>query len=165
MLGTSRKVNRSSIAPDSRLENDTAGGSALSRNVGADPKNPGSGLGLHSKKSLPTLERRGGNSQQSTAFRIEDLERSVRRLKEVLKREGIALPTEEDYTRAAAGWAAEKQSHYKEWIAWANQQADRVDPFVCEKPVSVLDRKHEVTLAAWCVMLETAHRYEGAPSH
>jgi hypothetical protein len=35
----------------------------------------------------------------------KDLERFVRRLKDVLKREGIALPTEEDYTRAAAEWA------------------------------------------------------------
>jgi hypothetical protein len=77
----------------------------------------------------------------------------------------MALPTEEDYTRAAAGWAAEKQSHHKEWIAWRTSRLTGFDPFVCEKPVSVLDRKHEVTLAAWCVMLETAHRYEGAPSH
>jgi hypothetical protein len=35
----------------------------------------------------------------------KDLERAVRRLKDVLKREGIALPTEEDYARAAAEWA------------------------------------------------------------
>ena len=48
------------------------------------------------------------------------------------------------YAEKTSKWAAEKQSHYKEWIAWANQQADRVDPFVSEKPVSVLDRKHEL---------------------
>jgi hypothetical protein len=35
----------------------------------------------------------------------KDLERFVRHLKEVLRREGIALPTEKDYTRAAAQWA------------------------------------------------------------
>ena len=48
------------------------------------------------------------------------------------------------YAEKTSKWAAEKQSHYKEWIAWTNQQADRVDPFVSEKPVSVLDRKHEL---------------------
>jgi hypothetical protein len=48
------------------------------------------------------------------------------------------------YAQKTSKWAAEKQSHYKEWIAWANQQADRVDPFVSEKPVSVLDRKPEL---------------------
>ena len=35
----------------------------------------------------------------------KDLERAVRRLKDALKREGIALPTEKDYSRAAAEWA------------------------------------------------------------
>ena len=35
----------------------------------------------------------------------KDLERFVRRLKDVLKREGIALPTKDDYERAAAEWA------------------------------------------------------------
>ena len=35
----------------------------------------------------------------------KDLERAVRRLKDVLKREGIVLPTEEDCSRAAAEWA------------------------------------------------------------
>ncbi|SRR6266567_255485 len=35
----------------------------------------------------------------------KDLERFVRRLKDVLKREGIALPAEEDYSRAATEWA------------------------------------------------------------
>jgi hypothetical protein len=48
------------------------------------------------------------------------------------------------YAEKTAKWTPDKQSHYKEWIAWANQQADRVDPFVSEKPVSVLDRKHEL---------------------
>jgi hypothetical protein len=48
------------------------------------------------------------------------------------------------YSEKTSKWAAEKQSHYKEWIAWANQQADRVDPFVSEKPASVLDRKREL---------------------
>jgi hypothetical protein len=35
----------------------------------------------------------------------KDLERFVRRLKDVLKREGIALPTKDGYERAAAEWA------------------------------------------------------------
>jgi hypothetical protein len=34
----------------------------------------------------------------------KNLERFVRRLKDVLKREGIALPSEDDYARAAAEW-------------------------------------------------------------
>jgi len=40
---------------------------------------------------------------------------------------------------------------------WANQQADRVDPFVSEKPVSVLDRKHE--LRGWWVCRKCAVRF------
>ena len=67
--------------------------------------------------------------------------------------------------RSAAEWAAQKQSHYKEWIAWANQPLDRVDPFVYEETGIRAGTANEVTRAAWCVMLETAHRYEGAPSH
>ncbi len=43
-----------------------------------------------------------------------------------------------------SNWAEEKQPHYKAWVEWANQQADRLDPFVSEKPPSVLDRKHEL---------------------
>jgi hypothetical protein len=35
----------------------------------------------------------------------KDVERAVRRLKEVLKREGITLPNEDDYARASAEWA------------------------------------------------------------
>ncbi len=48
----------------------------------------------------------------------------------------IAVYTEKTSTRAQ-----EKQPQYKEWIAWANQQADRLDPFITEKPASVLDRE------------------------
>jgi hypothetical protein len=40
--------------------------------------------------------------------------------------------------------SVEKQPKDKAWIEWATQQADRVDPFVSEKPSSVLDRKHEL---------------------
>jgi hypothetical protein len=40
--------------------------------------------------------------------------------------------------------SAEKQPEYKAWIEWATRQADRLDPFVAEKPASVLDRKHEL---------------------
>jgi len=30
------------------------------------------------------------------------------------------------------------------WIEWATLQADRIDPFVSEKPTSLLDRKLEL---------------------
>ncbi len=30
------------------------------------------------------------------------------------------------------------------WAAWALEQADRIDPFVMEKPSSVLNRKQEI---------------------
>jgi len=40
--------------------------------------------------------------------------------------------------------AAEKQEKYKAWLEWAKKQADRLDPFVSERPASVLDRKHEL---------------------
>ena len=39
---------------------------------------------------------------------------------------------------------AEKESKYREWIEWATREADRLDPFVSEKPASVLDQKHEL---------------------
>jgi hypothetical protein len=51
------------------------------------------------------------------------------------------------YAEKTRSWSAEKQPHYKAWIEWATEQADRIDPFVSEKPASVLDRKHELT--AW----------------
>jgi hypothetical protein len=44
-------------------------------------------------------------------------------------------------------WSAENQPRYNAWIKWATQQADRIDPFVFEKPASVLDRKGE--LSSW----------------
>jgi hypothetical protein len=49
------------------------------------------------------------------------------------------------YTEKTRSWSAEKQPHYQAWIEWATRQADRVDPFVSDKPQSVLDRKHELT--------------------
>lgn len=49
------------------------------------------------------------------------------------------------YARESASWPAEKQAQYKSWIEWATRQANRLDPFVIEKPTSVLDRKHELT--------------------
>jgi hypothetical protein len=49
------------------------------------------------------------------------------------------------YAEKSSSWSAEKQPKYKAWIEWATQQADRVDPFVSEKPASVLDRKHEIS--------------------
>jgi hypothetical protein len=48
------------------------------------------------------------------------------------------------YAEKTRSWSAEKQPHYKAWIEWATKQADRIDPFVSEKPESVLDRKHEL---------------------
>lgn len=48
------------------------------------------------------------------------------------------------YAEKSRSWSAEKQPRYKEWIEWATRQADRIDPFVAEKPTSVLDRKHEL---------------------
>jgi hypothetical protein len=47
------------------------------------------------------------------------------------------------YAEKTRSWSAEKQPQYKAWIEWATCQADRIDPFVAEKPPSVLDRKHE----------------------
>jgi hypothetical protein len=51
------------------------------------------------------------------------------------------------YAKKSISWSAEKQGQYKAWIEWATKQADRLDPFVSEKPTSVLDRKHE--LRSW----------------
>jgi len=48
------------------------------------------------------------------------------------------------YAEKSQSWAAEKQPKYRQWVEWATRQADRLDPFVHEKPVSVLDRKHEL---------------------
>jgi hypothetical protein len=42
------------------------------------------------------------------------------------------------YVRDSASWPAEKQEQYKSWIEWATRQANRLDPFVIEKPTSVL---------------------------
>lgn len=49
------------------------------------------------------------------------------------------------YAEKTADWPTEKQTASKAWIAWALEQADRMDPFVVKKPQSVLDRKHEVS--------------------
>jgi hypothetical protein len=51
------------------------------------------------------------------------------------------------YAEKSRSWPVEKQPQYKAWVEWATRQADRLDPFVSEKPASVLDRKHELT--AW----------------
>ena len=105
MLGNSRKVNRSSIAPDSKLVNDTACESALSRNGAADRKSSGFEPVRRSKTSSPTTRTTWRELAAKHRFKDrKDLERFVRRLKDVLKREGIALPTEEDNSRAAAEW-------------------------------------------------------------
>ncbi len=49
------------------------------------------------------------------------------------------------YAEKSSSWSVEKQKKYKAWIEWATQQADRADPFVSEKPPSVLDRKNELS--------------------
>jgi hypothetical protein len=51
------------------------------------------------------------------------------------------------YAEKSISWSAAKQAQYKAWIEWATKQADRLDPFVLEKPASVLDQKHE--LRSW----------------
>lgn len=78
---------------------------------------------------------------------IEEEERKLQHLNESLDawdraermRRFIAL-----YAEKAVGWPEEKQADSKAWIAWALEQADRMDPFVVEKPQSVLDHKQEV---------------------
>jgi hypothetical protein len=49
------------------------------------------------------------------------------------------------YAEKSSSWSVEKQPKYKAWMEWATQQADRADPFVSEKPPSVLDRKNELS--------------------
>jgi hypothetical protein len=51
------------------------------------------------------------------------------------------------YAEKFISGSAEKQTQHKAWIEWAATQADRLDPFVSEKPACVLHRKHE--LRAW----------------
>jgi hypothetical protein len=47
------------------------------------------------------------------------------------------------YEEKSRSWPNEKQAQARAWIKWASEQADRIDPLVSEKPVSVLDRKRE----------------------
>ena len=49
------------------------------------------------------------------------------------------------YAEKSSSWSVEKQPKYKAWIEWATRQADRADPFISEKPPSVLDRKNELS--------------------
>jgi hypothetical protein len=49
------------------------------------------------------------------------------------------------YAEKSRCWDGADQERHKAWIDWATQQADRIDPFVSEKPVSVLDRRHELS--------------------
>jgi hypothetical protein len=48
------------------------------------------------------------------------------------------------YAEEIHKWPIDKQDDSKKWMAWALEQANRMDPFVAEKPYSVLDRKQEV---------------------
>lgn len=49
------------------------------------------------------------------------------------------------YQDKSRSWSTQNQPQHKAWIEWATRQADRIDPFVSEKPESVLDRKHELS--------------------
>jgi len=49
------------------------------------------------------------------------------------------------YAQRTSSWRPEKQPKYKAWIEWATRQADRIDPFIADKPASVLDRKSELS--------------------
>jgi len=49
------------------------------------------------------------------------------------------------YAEKSCSWPVENQAQRSAWIEWANQQADRIDPLVNKKPVSVLDRKRELS--------------------
>jgi hypothetical protein len=48
------------------------------------------------------------------------------------------------YAEKSRSWGVEKQPQHDAWIKWASRQAERIDPFVSEKPVSVLARKGEL---------------------
>jgi hypothetical protein len=48
------------------------------------------------------------------------------------------------YAERSRSWAAENRPRHKAWIEWATRQADRLDPFVSEKPPSVLDRQRDL---------------------
>ncbi len=48
------------------------------------------------------------------------------------------------YAEKSESWPAENQPKYREWIEWAHRPTDRLDPFVLERPTSVVDRKHEL---------------------
>lgn len=49
------------------------------------------------------------------------------------------------YAEKCHAWSAKMKPQYRAWIERATKQADRIDPFVSEKPASVLDRKHELS--------------------
>jgi hypothetical protein len=48
------------------------------------------------------------------------------------------------YEAKSESWPAEERPKHREWIEWASREADRLDPFVLEKPDSVVDRKNEL---------------------
>jgi hypothetical protein len=53
------------------------------------------------------------------------------------------------YKKKSRSWPAEKQPKCREWMEWAAREADRLDPFVPERPPSVLDRKGELEHRSW----------------
>jgi len=53
------------------------------------------------------------------------------------------------YAEKSRSRPAEEQPRTREWIEWAGREADRLDPFVSEKPPSILDRKHELRYRSW----------------
>jgi hypothetical protein len=91
--------------------------------------------------------------EQEMAQLQEDIEKEEKKLKQLNTWIGEWESAERmrrfiaTYAKKTLSWSAEKQPKRKAWIEWATQQADRTDPFVFEKPASVLDRKRE--LRSW----------------
>jgi hypothetical protein len=48
------------------------------------------------------------------------------------------------YAEQTKSCPADSQPEHRAWIEWAKKQADRLDPFVLERPASVLDQKNEL---------------------
>jgi hypothetical protein len=99
------------------------------------------------KKRRELAEQRRARELEKLRKDIEEEEKKLKEFDEWLvsweraeqMRRFIAL-----YAAKSQSWPAEKQSKYREWIEWATREADRQDPFVLEKPSSVVDRKNEL---------------------
>lgn len=127
----------------------------------SNASNPASRILSSDSRGPPSL--RGGEKKNASEMRLKrkgareraELQKDIQEEEEKLKefdhwmdawaraermRRFIAA-----YAKKSSSWSAEKQPKYKAWIEWATQQADRADPFVSEKPPSVLDRKNELS--------------------